>query len=108
MPTRLRYFLDRLPLPSLRTYTVLSTSLLLANVCYFHHLIQSNADEIVPVNDSNTSNESSQNQSIPMSDMEVLSLAYGHTLLSTVLSQSLSLLVCERSSWANANHSVCV
>jgi hypothetical protein len=82
MPLRLRHILDRLPLPSLRYYTLISTSLLFSNILYFHHLIQTNVD-----------NEPSTNGSIFISDAKPISLAYVQTLSSIILSQSLSLLV---------------
>jgi hypothetical protein len=93
MPTRLRYLLDRLPLPSLRTYTLISIVILLANVIYFHQLIQSDMNETSVQNESNTSNSSIQNHSIRIDHVELFSLAYAQTLLLTVISQSSSLLV---------------
>lgn len=82
MPIRLRHILDRLPLPSLRDYTLISTSILLANILYFDHLIQ-----------LNIKNETLANETIFISDAEHLSLTYAQTLLSIIISQSLSLFV---------------
>ena len=96
MPTRLRYILDRLPLPSLRVYTLFSISLLIANILYYHHLIQSNVDTDHLFHLSNQSNESVENSNRSISTIPYLSLEYLQTLLLTVISQSLSLLVREK------------
>jgi hypothetical protein len=85
MPLRLRHLLDRLPLPSLRYYTLISTSLLFSNIFYFHHLIQTNVE--------NSTNETMTNGSIFVSDAKPFSFEYIQTLLSIIISQSLSLLV---------------
>ncbi len=82
MPLRLRHILDRLPLPSLRYYTLISTSIFFGNIFYFHHLIQ-----------TNLKNETITNETIFISDAKPLSLAYIETLFSIIISQSLSLLV---------------
>jgi len=82
MPTRLSYILDRLPLPSLRIYTLFSISLLFANVFYYHHLIQSNRLNFF--NENSTTN---------ISTTPILSVDYFQTLFVTVISQSLSLLI---------------
>jgi autocrine motility factor receptor len=82
MPLRLRHILDRLPLPSLRYYTLISTSILVGNIFYFHHLIQ-----------TNLKNETISNETIFFSDAKPFSLAYMETLLSIIISQSLSLLI---------------
>jgi hypothetical protein len=82
MPIRLRHLLDRLPLPSLRYYTLFSTSLLFANIFYFHHLIQTDVE-----------NSTVTNGSIFVSDAKPLSFAYIQTLSSIIISQTLSLLV---------------
>ena len=85
MPTRLSYILDRLPLPSLRTYTFFSISLVIANVFYYHHLIQS--DRLILSNDTN------ETSTLNISTMPYFSIEYLQTLSNTVISQSLSLLV---------------
>jgi len=85
MPIRLRHILDRLPLPSLRYYTLISTSILVGNIFYFHHLIQTNVE--------NSTNETITNGSIFFSDAKPFSFEYIQTLLSIIISQSLSLLV---------------
>ncbi len=82
MPLRLRHVLDRLPLPSLRYYTLISTSILFGNIFYFHHLIQ-----------INIKNETNSNETIFFSDAKPFSFAYIETLLSIIISQTLSLLV---------------
>jgi len=88
MPLRLRHILDRLPLPSLRYYTLISTSILFGNILYFHHLIQ--------INIQNSTNETLTNGSIFFTDAKPFSFAYMETLLSIIISQSLSLLVREK------------
>lgn len=82
MPVRLRHILDRLPLPSLRSYTFISTSILLGNIFYFHHLIQTNGQ-----------NATMANETIFFSEDAPLSLGYMQTLFSIIISQSLSILV---------------
>jgi len=82
MPLRFRDVLDRLPLPSLRYYTLISTSILFGNILYFHHLIQ-----------TNIKNETLSNETIFISDAKPFSFEYIQTLLSIIISQSLSLLV---------------
>ncbi len=82
MPLRLRHVLDRLPLPSLRYYTLISSSILFGNIFYFHHLIQ-----------INIKNETNSNETIFFSDAKPFSFAYIETLLSIIISQTLSLLV---------------
>ncbi|CAF0819956.1 unnamed protein product [Adineta ricciae] len=85
MPLRLRHILDRLPLPSLRYYTLISTSLFFGNIFYYHHLIQTN--------DINSTNETLVNGTKFFSDAKPFSLVYMQTLFSIILSQSLSLLI---------------
>ncbi|UJR08649.1 hypothetical protein I4U23_012908 [Adineta vaga] len=85
MPLRLRHVLDRLPLPSLRYYTLISTSLFFGNIFYYHHLIQTNV--------INSTNETLTNGTKIFSDEKPFSLAYMQTLFSIILSQSLSLLI---------------
>ena len=92
MPLRLRHILDRLPLPSLRYYTLISTSILFGNIFYFHHLIQ-----------TNIKNETNSNETIFFSDAKPFSFTYIETLLSIVISQTLSLLVRKKSSRKNKN-----
>ena len=63
----------------------MSTSLLVANVLYFHHLIQSN--------DGHVTDEVPANETVFVSNAKPLSFAYVQTLFSILTSQSLSLLV---------------
>jgi len=82
MPVRLRHMLDRLPLPSLGWYTLMSSSLFLGNLFYCHHLIQINKQ-----------NQTLANETIYYSDAQTYSLTYIRTLLTIIISQSLSLLI---------------
>lgn len=82
MPGRFRHILNRLPLPSLRWYTLISSSLFFGNVFYFHHLIQFNKQ-----------NQTLANETIFYSDAQTYSLTYMRTLLTIIISQSLSLLI---------------
>jgi hypothetical protein len=88
MPLRLRSMFERIPLPSLRYYTFISTSLLFANVLYFHHLIQLNK-----VDSSIVNNSTNKNASIFYSNANTFSFGYIETLLSILLTQSYSFLV---------------
>ncbi|CAF1141068.1 unnamed protein product [Rotaria sp. Silwood1] len=85
MPIRLRHLMYRIPLPSLRYYTLISTTLLFANIFYYHHLIQ--------INVKNLTNETMINESIFFSDAKPFSYAYIKTILSIIISQTLSLLI---------------
>ncbi|CAF5207845.1 unnamed protein product, partial [Rotaria magnacalcarata] len=85
MPVRLRHLLHRLPLPSLQYYTLLSTSLLFANILYYHHLIQ--------VNVKNFTNETNINGTIFVTDAKPFSYAYIQALVSILISQALPLLI---------------
>ncbi|CAM2704568.1 unnamed protein product [Rotaria socialis] len=85
MPVRLRYLLHRLPLPSLQYYTLLSISLLFANILYYHHLIQ--------VNVKNFTNETNINGTVFVTDAKPFSYAYIQALVSILISQTLSLLI---------------
>lgn len=87
MPTRLGYILDRLPLPSLRTYTFFSITILIGNLFYYHHLIQSDRFDLEQEN-----NETIENVST-LKTMPSFSFEYLQRLFLTVISQSLSLIV---------------
>lgn len=84
MPTRLNYLLERVPLPSLRIYTFLSSSLLLGNVIYIHKSLTN------PIESTTISNESNSNN---RSVLNVDRFSYFELLLTTILSQTVSLLV---------------
>lgn len=85
MPIRFRHVLHYFPLPSLQYYTLISTSLFLANIFYYHHLIQQNV--------KNLTNETAINETLFFTDAPPFSYAYNQTLFSIILSQTLSLLV---------------
>lgn len=84
MPVRLRHILDRLPLPSLQYYTLMSTSILVGNIFYVHQLVQ-----------TSEKNQTATNETIFFSEEKPFSLAYMKSLFSIMISQSLSLLVWE-------------
>ncbi|CAF2809092.1 unnamed protein product [Rotaria sp. Silwood2] len=96
MPLHLQHIFDQIPLPSLRYYTIISTSIFFGNIFYFHHLIQSNKnDSLIIINSTNEiiTNESINNQTIFYSIEKPFSFAYIQTLLSIIISQSFSLLI---------------
>ncbi|CAF1118572.1 unnamed protein product [Adineta ricciae] len=93
MPINLRHSFNRIPLPSLPYYTLISSTLLVGHVFYLHQSIQSNVSNSLA--DTNITNHSilNANQTIVATDSKPFSWNYIRTFMTTLFSQSLSLLI---------------